>query len=613
MTGRAVTRSPLSDGRWHRPHPLTPLLRGGFVLIAVSGVIVANLRERIIGFFLPRVDPALGDDYERWNAPGDPVDWVLANDLVLVAALAVLGVLVLLIVAFTLAWRFHTFRITEDDVEVRRGVLFRSHRRAPLDRVQAVNLTRPFVARLLGLAKLEVVGAGLDANVRLEYLRRSDAETVRADILRLASGIRSIEGVDAAARPALLAEVAQGIRGLADGDEAAAEPDSVVRLPPARIVLSHLLDTTTVLMVLIAVAAVVVAAIGPPWILFVAAPIVFGMGAYQVRQIVRSLRYAIVSTPDGVRITFGLLTTVTETIPPGRIHAVELSQPLLWRPAGWWAVRINRVSGKSASDTTSDQFTTVMPVGTAADAARVLGLVLPGVDVVAIAMGAGTAARPVPDPFTTMPRRAWFLRPLSWRRTGVLRTAETLLLRRGAIWRTLAIVPFARMQSVAVQQGPLARAARVARLQVHTVAGPVRTAVVGLDRDAVVEVWEDAARTAVAAASVDRSHRWAVDRSHRWALDRDGGEPASVVGPVPVPVVGPVPAPGSAPAGIVADTPVGDAVARRVGEDPRSSVAPTSGPDGEEPGAAAAGAPAGDTGSVAPEGAPRGATPEEGT
>jgi putative membrane protein len=97
-------------------------------------------------------------------------------------------VLLLLLGGFWLSWRFHTFRITGDDVEVRSGILFRTHRRAPLDRVQGVNLTRPMVARLLGAAKLEVVGAGLDSNVKLEYLSTANAEAVRADILRLASG-----------------------------------------------------------------------------------------------------------------------------------------------------------------------------------------------------------------------------------------------------------------------------------------------------------------------------------------------------------------------------------------------------------------------------------------
>ena len=48
-------------------------------------------------------------------------------------------------------------------------------------------------------------------------------------------------------------------------------------------------------------------------------------------------------------------------------------------------------------------------------------------------------------------------------------------MRRGAIWRELAIVPTPRVQSVAVEQGPLERALRLAGINVHTVAGPVAT------------------------------------------------------------------------------------------------------------------------------------------
>ena len=116
--------------------------------------------------------------------------------------LVVLGVVLVLIGVFYLSWRFHTFRITGDDVEVRSGILFRTQRRAPLDRVQGVNLTRPIVARLLGMAKLEVVGAGADANVKLEYLSTGNAEAVRADILRLASGARLAEAAARCGEPA---------------------------------------------------------------------------------------------------------------------------------------------------------------------------------------------------------------------------------------------------------------------------------------------------------------------------------------------------------------------------------------------------------------------------
>ncbi len=160
---------------------------------------IANLRDRLVYIFLPWLNDDIDVDMEDFQG-GDPIDFIIANELYLVAALAVLGILLVLIALFYLSWRFHTFRITGDDVEVRSGVLFRTHRRAPLDRVQGVNLTRPMFARLVGMAKLEVVGAGLDSNVKLEYLSTANAEGVRADILRLASGRRLAEArADAAA------------------------------------------------------------------------------------------------------------------------------------------------------------------------------------------------------------------------------------------------------------------------------------------------------------------------------------------------------------------------------------------------------------------------------
>lgn len=158
----------LADGEWHRMHPLTPLFKGGLALIIVAGIVIANMRDRVIAWLVALFTPeeAHYGDYTG----GDPVDWVLSNNLVLVALLSVLGLVVVLVAIFWFVWRFQQFRITGDHVEVRKGIIFRSHRRAPLDRVQGVNLTRPFPARIIGLAKLEVVGAGTDANVELEYL-----------------------------------------------------------------------------------------------------------------------------------------------------------------------------------------------------------------------------------------------------------------------------------------------------------------------------------------------------------------------------------------------------------------------------------------------------------
>ncbi|MGP3533319.1 PH domain-containing protein [Microbacterium sp. RD1] len=502
-------RSPLSDGEWHRMHPLTPLLRGGLFLLVIAGVILANMRERIVAIFVPIFTPGIDVD-----TPPDPIDYLVDHNLILVAGAVLLVLLAVLLVIFWLSWRFHTFRITGDDVEVRSGVLFRTHRRAPLDRVQGVNLTRPLVARLVGMAKLEVVGAGSDGNVKLEYLSTPHAETIRADILRLASGRQlaeaSAEAEEAGARRG--PRVVAGINGLLEGEDAdAAEPASIVHIPPLRLAASRLLSSSTLGLLFIVAVLVVGSVFDVPWVFFAFIPAAIGFIAYALRSFVRALRYSIAPTPGGVRITFGLFTTVTEILPPGRVHALEVRQSPLWRPFGWWSIRVNRISGRASSDATAEQLTTVLPVGTHDDVERVLRLLLPTLapDDEDRIFTQGIDGPGDDDPYTTTPARARLLRPLAWRRNGFALTSDALLLRRGALWRSLGIFPLARLQSVGISQGPVDRALNVANLTAHVVAGTVTTTVGILDRDEAVGAFERTAEAVVAAAAQDRSHRWA--------------------------------------------------------------------------------------------------------
>src|SRR5206468_12842669 len=133
-------------------------------------------------------------------------------------------------------------------------------------------------------------------------------------------------------------------------------------IPTGRLVGSHVLSGLVWLVFVAVVFGIGMAAVVPTMLadrepgagiavvgiaLVMGIPLLFAAVAVTWGRIARALRYSIAPTPDGVRITFGLFTTVTETIPPGRIFAVEVSQPLLWRPFGWWMVRINRMSGKA--------------------------------------------------------------------------------------------------------------------------------------------------------------------------------------------------------------------------------------------------------------------------
>lgn len=543
--------SSLADGEWHRMHPLTPLFKGGFALIVVAGIIITNMRDKVIDWVVRLFAPDSGFR----SSGGDPVDWVLENDLVLLVLLGVLGLVVLLIAVFWFLWRFQQFRITGEHVEVRKGLLFRSHRRAPLDRVQGVNLTRPFPARLIGLAKLEVVGAGNDANVPLEYLSTGIAEDVRADILRLAAGARNARLAASGATPAqttreaFIGSMNVGVSGLIEGvDVADVAPESLVRIPTGRLIGSQLISA--VLWVLffgaIYVVSVVATFLGmtadgedPAEItlatigisLGVGIPLVIAVVGITWAQISKSLRYSIASTPDGVRITFGLLTTVTETLPPGRIFAVEVSQSLLWRPFGWWAVKINRMTGKSAAQQSSgnaQQFNIVLPVGRRADVERVLALVLPAITSgeIAAMWESGVVGPVADDPYRTIPARAAWRRPLSWKRHGYRLTEHAVLVRRGFLWRRLAVFPLARLQSVSISQGPIDRLQRVSHGQIHSVAGPVAGTMSGLERDDAIALLDGVSRAAAVAASADRTHRWAEHASDTPGL---GGEAARSV------------------------------------------------------------------------------------
>jgi putative membrane protein len=125
-----------------------------------------------------------------------------ASVIPLIALLVSLGtrVLVPLILAAVLVglplavlawWRF-TYRVAGGRLEVRSGVVNRTTRVVPLERVRGVDLTAPFVHRLLGLVKVEIEaaagGSGGKAELSLAAVSRAEGEALRE---RLLGGVRT--------------------------------------------------------------------------------------------------------------------------------------------------------------------------------------------------------------------------------------------------------------------------------------------------------------------------------------------------------------------------------------------------------------------------------------
>jgi putative membrane protein len=504
----------LADGQWHRMHPATPLLRGGAALVAIVAIVFANLRERLIDLVAHVPDRA---------REGDPIDAIVAHGWVLWAALGVLVFIAAIIAWYRVTWQMTEFRVSADAVELRSGVLNRQNRQARLDRIQGVNVHRTLFARVFGAARLEIVVAGNDANLNLQYLYSASAEDLRREILGISHRViaaevasagadLAAEGAAAPSRSATAADLSAILAARADefvapadlhGDAAA--PDSIVKVHPGRLIGSIILSPFTVVLIALIVWLGFEVARGNYFLLVAVIPSVFGLFTAYSRRFSRLARYTISGSADGVRVGYGLLATSSETIPAGRIHAVELSQPVMWRPFGWWAIRINR-AGRAKQRGQAENASVVLPVGSLADVARVLPLLLPASDRMALDLLVTATARysrTAAPLFSQAPRTAMWLHPLAWRRIGYAYVGDTVALREGFIDRTLTFVPLARVQSVAVKQGPVRRLLGLARLAIHTVDGRIRPRLSAIGTAAGEELFDQLSHSAVLLASRD--------------------------------------------------------------------------------------------------------------
>jgi len=458
---------------WVHVHPVSPVLGGWAAFAAVAGAWFYN-------------NPGSPD-------PGDQGGFHVSA--LWIAIGAVVAGLIAIGVGY-IRWSFHTYRITDEAIEQRVGVLFRQQRQARLDRLQAVDVVQPLLGRIFGFAKITIgVAGGQKSAIQLQFLRLADAEALRNEILALAAGLRS--GVAAAPHVAgrggkefdLRTEVESFTfapsPGSARTSVAAALERELVAVPMRRLLMSILLSWGTLTGVTVMLAFVigsVIVGLVVPEINVVGA--IFGGGFVGVltgaastvssamSTLNRGMNFRLGISPDGVRIAHGLLETTRQTVPPGRVQAVHFSQSLLWRGRDWWRVVINVAGYQDNQEAVS----TLMPVGTTPQALTALWAVLPDLG---DPDAPGTVARALAGQgaeggFTPSPRAARWVDAWQWRRRGVKATETALLIRSGRLVRQLTVLPHERTQSLALRQGPLQRALGLATVEVHSTKGVVK-------------------------------------------------------------------------------------------------------------------------------------------
>jgi putative membrane protein len=126
---------------------------------------------------------------------------VISGGAKVIVPILVAGLLVL--VAAVLAWRRFRYRVAAGRLELRSGLISRKVRTIPVDRVRGVEVTAPFLHRLLGLVKVEVeAAAGGDAKAELSLpaLSIAQAAALREALLG-APGTRAEQDAVVLARP----------------------------------------------------------------------------------------------------------------------------------------------------------------------------------------------------------------------------------------------------------------------------------------------------------------------------------------------------------------------------------------------------------------------------
>ncbi|MFR0358329.1 PH domain-containing protein [Streptomyces sediminimaris] len=393
----------------------------------------------------------------------------------LLAALAVL-VPVAALYGF-MTWWFTHFAVTESELRIRTGLVFRRTAHIRLERLQAVDVTRPLLARVAGVAKLRLDVIGTDKKDELAYLGEREARALRAELLARAAGFA----------PETAHEVGE------------APVRELLRTPAPDLAISVVLTGATwgSLLAALVVPSLLWPATHSLWtVLATGVPLLGAAGASSVGRFVGEYDWTVGESPDGLRIDHGLLDRTHETVPPGRVQTVRIVEPLLWRRRGWVRVELD-VAGSSNS--------VLVPVAPRAVAESVVARVLPGVSVPA----AVSLSRP--------PGRAGRCVPVWWRGQGLVVTDTVFAARRGLLRRSLALVPHAKVQSVRLTQGPWKRLWRLADVHVDT----------GADKTVTARLRDAREAAELLRAQAERSRTGRRDaRPDRWMAPRPGAAPA---------------------------------------------------------------------------------------
>jgi putative membrane protein len=416
---------------------------------------------------------------------------------------ALVGLILLLLfmgVGVLLYWRRFEFRVGQNEIRIDSGILSRTHRSIPFDRIQDVDITQGPIARALGLARVKFetgASAGEEEGV-LQAIRLERAEELR-DLVRSRRVRSAAAAVEAAAtveeaepiytlslKRLLLAgtfnfslALLAGLFGLTQtfGDALGFDPFS-------RTFWLNILSAGGPIRDFILAHRATTAAVG------IVTLILLGVVTGIVRTTLRDYGFRLDRTGVGLRRRRGLFTRTDVTLPIKRAQAALVASGPVRDRFGWRELRLQSL----AKDEGGKGSHVVAPLARDEEVGRILTQLewapLPDdVPWVRVSRAYVTTLAVGMIPLYFIAAGNLFFQPLigaaiavallgmlatrwlAWTRTGYAVDAERLLVRTGWWKRRITVLPAPRIQSVDLRESFISRLFGISALQFGVAGG----------------------------------------------------------------------------------------------------------------------------------------------
>lgn len=398
---------------YQRVHRLTPLLRLWSVILAVIAAFALNVNMEALRSIFAFVT-------------GDNRTQALRDISMALAGFAAVCFVVWLVSG--LWWRRMGYHLGEEELSLRQGLFSTQLRTARYDRTQAVDVVEPVIARLFRLAAVRVETAGGQSSaIEIAYLKKAEAESLRAEIL-------------------------SRVRGESREQQAEEENDTLIpEIPIARSLAAAALHASTIVLL-----AALVFLVVTPMSLTITLPILLATVPRAWNVIDSSWRYT-ASLEDGVlNITYGLADRRRQNIRLERIHAVQVTQPFLWRPFDWYETRVSVAGYGGTASGEGSGSTRIVPVGKREQARQFLP-----------ADAAPTYASPA---------RAKWVSPIDYRQQTVALAGDYVIVRAGRFNRRVQAIELRHIQELTLRRGPISQLFGLATVELDLVQRPVKMA-----------------------------------------------------------------------------------------------------------------------------------------